>query len=338
MSSRLVGAVILMWLCTVIFSAIADPLPRVWIDTDTACGVEGRVDPDDCFALVYLLSRAELNIVGISTVFGNASLEDTDRIAREIADDRVPVFRGAAWAGDQAETPASLALTAALEAGPLTILALGPLTNVAAVLSPRPTLAPRIEKLVAVMGKREGHLFHPSEGSEKGILFGHGPIFSDFNFRQDPGAVQALIEMPLTTVLIPYELSRQVMISALDLNALVEAGGLVGEIAQRSAAWLSFWQHTVGKEGFFPFDLVAAAYLTEPEYFSCRRTGLHIAEDTLAYGPLPGPEALMITDGQSDSPFPVQYCEMIGRGLHGHLLRTFAKDANSLSAVAVTGM
>jgi len=79
---------------------------RVWIDTDAACGAGARTDPDDCFALAYLLGRDDLDIVGVSTVFGNAPLEETDRITRLVlaleqdsTKPPIPVYRGAAEAG-----------------------------------------------------------------------------------------------------------------------------------------------------------------------------------------------------------------------------------------------
>ena len=42
-----------------------------------------------------------------------------------------------------------------------------------------------VVRLVSVMGRRPGHIFHPSEGEGDGILFGHGPVFRDLNFDLD---------------------------------------------------------------------------------------------------------------------------------------------------------
>ena len=157
--------------------------PRVWIDTDAACGAGRTTDPDDCFAIVLMALAPEVDLVGISTVAGNASLDVTDSTTRaliaKIARGRraVPVYRGPASAPP---------LVKALDQGPLTLIALGPLTNLDAVLHGRPELRAKVGRLVAVMGRRPGHLFHPAEGEGKGgILFGHGPVFSDFNFEQD---------------------------------------------------------------------------------------------------------------------------------------------------------
>ena len=58
---------------------------RLWIDTDAACGHCERIDPDDCFAIAFLAHSKKFEIVGISTVFGNAPLEVVDRTTSELA-------------------------------------------------------------------------------------------------------------------------------------------------------------------------------------------------------------------------------------------------------------
>lgn len=147
---------------------------RGWVDTDAACGLGRRTDPDDCLALLLLARSKDVEIVGISTVFGNAALEETDRVTRALAAlvegsglGHVPVYRGAAGSAGLPQ-PAHEALTLALEEGPLTLLALGPLSNIATVLRDRPDLRRRVVRLIALMGRRPGHIFHPSEGSVTG--------------------------------------------------------------------------------------------------------------------------------------------------------------------------
>jgi len=53
--------------------------PRVWIDTDAACGHGARTDPDDCLAIALFARSTTVEIVGISTVFGNAPREVVDK-------------------------------------------------------------------------------------------------------------------------------------------------------------------------------------------------------------------------------------------------------------------
>src|SRR4051794_38550414 len=56
----------------------------VWIDTDPAVGVKER-DVDDGLALIQSFHSPELEIKGISVVFGNASLDQVFPIGKEIA-------------------------------------------------------------------------------------------------------------------------------------------------------------------------------------------------------------------------------------------------------------
>ena len=133
------------------------PIP-VWIDTDPAVGVKDR-DVDDGFALVQAFNSPEVAVRGVSVVFGNAPLPEGwligGRIVERFGAAGLKAYRGAASAAERGtETDASRALTAALRAEPLVVLALGPATNVATVLVNHPELAPRIVRIVAVAGRR----------------------------------------------------------------------------------------------------------------------------------------------------------------------------------------
>jgi inosine-uridine nucleoside N-ribohydrolase len=276
--------------------AVAMP-KRVWIDTDAACGHAADADADDCFALLLLLRAPGIDVIGISTIGGNASAEASEKIVRELAalaGRQPPVHRGGPAAPNGGDPPAHAALHAALAEGPLTIVALGPLTNVAAALRARPELAARVGRLVAVMGRRPGHLFHPAEGSGDGILFGHGPIFRDFNFDKDPAAAAEILARGLPITLIPYEAARSVMLTGANLDAIGANGGAAASVAQRARGWLRFWAEIVGRGGFYPFDALGAAYVLEPALFDCATVPAWVAQDRRLGGRLFGPEALLV--------------------------------------------
>jgi inosine-uridine nucleoside N-ribohydrolase len=313
---------------------------RVWIDTDAACGHGRRVDPDDCLAILLLAKTPGIEIVGISTVHGNAPLATTDRTARELValldGIEAPVYRGsAAPLGDDrsAEAPAHDALRSALSAGPLTILALGPLTNIAAALEGRPGLAANVGRLVAVMGRRPGHLFHPAEGrGSGGILFGHGPVFTDFNFAEDPEAAAAVVAMRLPATLVPYAAARELILDRSDLDRIAAAGPAGAWVAERARAWLDFWNDDVGLPGFFPFDALAAVYVGEPALFACAEATARVAKDE-TQGPLWrllfGSPALLVGPASADLPkarasAPVVYCPEVGDGMHGYLVESLS--------------
>lgn len=58
---------------------------RLWLEADAACGTGKRRDPDDCLAVLSLVAANHLYFVGISTVFGNAPVAQTDAVMRALA-------------------------------------------------------------------------------------------------------------------------------------------------------------------------------------------------------------------------------------------------------------
>jgi inosine-uridine nucleoside N-ribohydrolase len=289
------------------------PAARIWIDADAACGHSPRTDPDDCLALLVLAERASARIVGVSAVGGNAPLEVTQQTTRSLAGQLGLPFR----------EPAELA--EALRQGPLTLIALGPLTNIARALQASPELGRHIERLVAVMGRRPGHLFHPAEGAGGGMLLGHGPVFSDFNFAQDPEATAIILRFGFPLTLIPYDAARHVEIGAAELERLGTRGGAHAWVAQRSRGWLKFWNDDIGRAGFYPFDLLAAAYVLDPRGFECAQVLAGIGSDLLFLAPWRD-RALLVTQQPEDledaAPRrPAVYCHRLrpGKALAGIL-------------------
>ncbi len=294
---------------------------RVWVDTDAACSYARDADADDCFALLVLLRAPEIEVVGISVVDGNAPAAAAERIARDLVAQlahtpALPIHGGLA---------ARTALQAALAEGPLTIVALGPLTNIAAGLRGRPDLARNVARLVAVMGRRPGHLFHPAEGRGHGILFGHGPVFWDFNFAKDRAAASEIVAMNLPITLIPYEGARSVRLTAADLARLETAGGAAAWVARRARGWLSYWANVVGLDGFYPFDALAAAYAVEPTLLDCANVAVWVANDGKRWGGWLGPASLLVGLESSRVERPLAggsayYCPRMSPGMHGWLM------------------
>jgi purine nucleosidase len=310
-------------------AALGSPRGHIWIDTDAACGATPHTDPDDCLAIVWLASRRQ-NIVGISSSFGNARgdvVEHTiDALVSKISKDGlalIPIWRGSAGplsTSDFQAQPAHMGLRAELERGPLTILALGPLTNVAAALEGRPDLQRNVTLLVTVMGHRPGHLFHPAEGSGRGILFGHGPIFRDLNFSKDEGAALSILRMHLPISLIPYDAARQVKVTTNDLDKLASLGPSFAWVAGQSRGWLAFWQTDIGQPGFYPFDWAAAAYVVKPEIFDCAATQAWVAQEW-AFWLYPRANLLVGPFPPTDSAFKsaVLYCPQADQSLYDNL-------------------
>lgn len=315
---------------------------RIWIDTDAACGASRTTDPDDCLALLALLKAPGLQVVGISTIFGNAAIGVTDRTTRELVSrlagegfSAPPVFRGRSSGLDGTDdvdpTLAENAISSALAEAPTTIVALGPLTNVAAVLRSHPALAPQVREIVTVMGQRPGHVFHPVEGGAARLLFGHGPIFKDFNFAKDRSAASELLSLGIRVTFVPYEAAQALTITETDLDAMARAGAAARWVSERSHEWLSFWREDIEQPGFFSFDLTAAAYLLHPELFRCAQVRYRISKHSWRWRLILGGTGLFvekIVDGDKEmSDHRAVYCPSASPGIHDASLADVALAA-----------
>ncbi|MDH3641003.1 MAG: nucleoside hydrolase, partial [Gammaproteobacteria bacterium] len=79
-------------------------MTRLIIDTDVALGAfhDGRPrDIDDGFAMVEAINAGDLELIGVTTVYGNAPHETVNRVANEIVDLKaadITVYPGAVQA------------------------------------------------------------------------------------------------------------------------------------------------------------------------------------------------------------------------------------------------
>lgn len=253
--------------------SISSPKKIVWIDTDPSVTTEGEraKEVDDGFALIQAFNSPELDIRGVTVVFGNAPFEMAWPIGQEIVSRfgpaGLPVFPGAAKAEQLGEeTEAVKAMTdalrnAALRKEKLTILALGPVTNVATLVKNHPELAANIEEIIAVAGRRPGQSFKSRPDQPRG--------FRDFNFELDAPGFQALLDSNVRLTLAPWELSSHVWLREADLQRLQNGTEATRWLYPAAVRWLKQWQTGLQLDGFNPFDTLAIGYLTSPQMIKC---------------------------------------------------------------------
>jgi len=242
---------------------------NIWIDTDISVGMkryhrEGYSDVDDGYALLQLFKAENINITGISAVFGNTKIEDAYRLSQEMATEfapyEIPVYKGAA-AKIQLENVESNeaveALAKALKKEALSILAIGPATNVGILLLLYPELKSQIKEVVLVAGRRTATSYF-----EIGKPTAHHA--PDLNFDLDNDAFRILFEHGIKVVLCPFEISNKVWITADDLALLKNSKPGNNWLADKSQPWLEQWL-AGGETGFNPFDVLASHYLIAQE-------------------------------------------------------------------------
>lgn len=305
------------------------PPVDVWIDTDTAIGVP-EADIDDALALIQAFHSPELVVRGVSSIFGNAPLDRTHPIASEVVARFGPpglrVARGAASAqACGAPCEAVDALADALCARPLHVIALGPVTNVASLLALHPELAERVLSIVMVAARRPGQHFlsHPAQPTP----------FPDLNFDCDPAAMQRLLDSPAPLVFAPWEVSSHVWIEEADLDVLAAASASGAYIAEHARPWLAFWRERLAAPGFNPFDSLAIAAVTHPDWLE--RFTAHVwiedgpddtaSADARAAGATK--PHLLVDAGRSEIARIAEYCHRPSPALKAMLLGRLARRA-----------
>ena len=145
---------------------------------------------------------------------------------------------------------AALSTYLAAAAAPVTILALGPLTNVAAVLLARPDLASQVGQLLWMGG---------SAGP------GNHSAAAEFNAAVDPESVQTVLDHQLPLRMVGLDACRQVRVHAQDAQALRALGT---ERASLLADLLLGYVRIASPDGTLPmslYDPTAAAALVTPQ-------------------------------------------------------------------------
>ncbi|KJY82956.1 nucleoside hydrolase [Vibrio galatheae] len=253
------------------------PQKRTWIDTDITIGhYNGLVpcDVDDGYALGVMFRSQEIDIVGLSSTLGNCDdIEVTTKIATQFTTQFGPtsltVSKGSPVFFSQAEgkalPDAVEHLAQALQQGPLTILAIGALTNIALVIKHFPQLIHNIEEVVCVAGRRnkEQHFVTSKRQLRP---------FRDLNFEVDQAAFNALLNSDVQLTLIPFEACDDIWIDFHELREMKNGSSLAAYLEKESRIWALEWATLFGSShGFIPFDLVAAAYVINPDWFAVKR-------------------------------------------------------------------
>lgn len=298
----------------------------LWIDSDLAVGMQrinrpGYSDVDDGYAIWQLMHAPEVDIRGLSAVFGNTSIENAHQLcqhmSREFSAQPFPVFKGAGEALDLRDiqtNEAVEALAEALRAQPLTIMAIGPATNVGLLLLLYPELAAHIDEVVLVAGRRQA-----SDHFAIGTQGRHAP---DLNFDLDNDAFRVMFEAGVSVTLCPFEISSKVWLRSEDLDQLAQGGPAQRWLAEHSRPWLAQWVEQ-GADGFNPFDVLASHYIIAPHDIIAEPLQAHLEIHPDDTDPQAGRRVFkpyLICDHQAG--YPVKYCYDVVGGYQHRLMET----------------
>ncbi len=249
---------------------------RVIIDADPATGVRFR-DVDDGLAILLLYSSPNIKLEGITVNFGNVSADRGFKVAREVLDlvgAPTPVFKGAKSKKELGVlNPAVEFMIETVNANPgeISLLAVAPLTNVATAMMLDKNFASNLGELVVMGGS---------------INFKPFSYFGEFNFHMDGRAASAVMSAPVIKTLITMDLCSQAVFKKEHLAKIKEHHTPAARFLSKTIAhWLRLNRLIFLRSGgFFPWDVVAAAYVMQSSLFDNNPYCLTIQEVGLRSG------------------------------------------------------
>ncbi len=225
-------------------------MKKIFIDSD--CGI------DDATAIMMALSYSEIEVTGISAVAGNVDIDNVvhniTRLLSYFGRDDIPVFTGASTSllgvklraggvhgedglgnvflpetGKKVEklrAPEGLYETAKANPG-LTLVTIGPLTNIAIALNLYPDLKEYIGEIVIMGGA---------------VNYGNVTKFAEFNFAADPESVQFVLDSGIPLTVVPWDAALKALFTEKDIENLgigdTKAGKLFVDLQKTPMAYL----------------------------------------------------------------------------------------------------
>lgn len=240
---------------------------------------------DDAVALSIALFDPRLDVAAVTAVAGNVAAEQASRnvqaIIEQLDPPRFPRL-GVATAPDtspatdarlmhgedglgnsgfvlsrlQHQHPSEKVICDAVRAEPnaVTLLCLGPLTNVARAFQRDPDLPSLVNRIIMMGGCVDG--------------VGNVTPAAEFNVFHDPASAKIVFNAPVTKTLVPLDVTRRVRMTLSFLEALPDELTRVGAFLRKALPFIyrAYHQH-LGQESIHLHDTVALIAALEPELF-----------------------------------------------------------------------
>lgn len=253
-------------------------MKHVVYDCDNTLGVLFS-DVDDGLALLYLLGEPEtVDLLGITTTYGN-SREDkvydaTCAMLKDCGREDIPVYRG----GDAPKVYESAAADFLVEQanrypGELSVLATGSLTNLEGAYRKDPQFFEKVKEIV-LMG-----------GITRPLVFSKNTM-DELNFSCDPEASYDVLTKGHNVSVITGNNCLKVLFTTKEYREkLYGTHTPVGDfIRDKADLYAGLNEAIFGIEGFYNWDVLAAAYLCHPEQFRDHRSSYALTREDLETG------------------------------------------------------
>ena len=263
-------------------------MKRILIDTDPGI--------DDSMAIFFALRSPEVNVEGLTTVFGNSSTATTTDNALRLVElagrEDIPVARGAekpllrpfggdGWRvhgrnglGEISFPPAKSKPEQRRAAqfivdlvmnnpGEISLVSLGPLTNLALAVSLEPRIAEVVNGVVIMGGAANAR--------------GNASPVAEANILNDPEAAKIVFETPWPLTMVGLDVTRKTIMTPAYVEKLCSAGNRFTDfIKQIIPFYLSFYKEVERLDGFPVHDSSALAYVIAPTLFTTRAMSIQV--------------------------------------------------------------
>jgi inosine-uridine nucleoside N-ribohydrolase len=246
---------------------------------------------DDAIALLLALASPELDLLGVTTTYGNQTLEKTTtnalRVLELVGRADVPVAAGAdrplerelvvaahvhgesgldgpalpeaSGAPTSDDAVAFIAEQLESASAQVTIVATGPLTNVARYLATHGSIG--IDRIVLMGGAIAEGNFTPA---------------AEFNIWCDPEAAAAVFASGLDVTMLGLDVTHQALLGPAVEERLRAAGRIGSFVADLNVFFTRYHRETYGWDGAPIHDAVAVAHLVRPVLIETRRRNVQV--------------------------------------------------------------
>ncbi len=277
-------------------------MKKIILDTDPGI--------DDALAICYALNHPQIDVLALTTIYGNVATElATQNALRlcELNQRPVPVAQGAltplkidsnpvadfvhglnGFGEIELPTPSlqPVTTTAAetivelLNKFPnkVTLVAVGPLTNLAIALELDPTIVNKVDSVVVM-----GGAFHCD---------GNVTQYAEANIWNDPHAAQQVLTADWPLTVHGLDVTYRITFDANYLEQLASQAPAVGGFLMDAAKFYSqFYKEHHNFDGCCPHDQLAISFLCNPEWYTLEHGTLDVITD----GEAPGKTSIKAT-------------------------------------------
>ena len=257
---------------------------------------------DDAFALLYALNHPNINVLGITTVFGNVPVETSTKnalILSEMAHKGTIVYKGANKPLERKITnypsfihgydglgdinhPQPKFNASKLDAaqfiinginensGNINLVAVGPLTNIANSIKLDPSIANKVNSLLIMGGSW--------------LAGGNITPVAEANIYNDPEAAEIVFKSGLPIIMVGLDVTHKVFLSQKDIDKLSSLNNSGKFLKKISNIYMKFYKDTKDMDGCFFHDATAVIAMTNPEFFKYKNARVYVSKDNLTRG------------------------------------------------------